>query len=386
MNEILKEQNMILQEQYYGKNKKTLEMEKVFERLKEDCTSLSGSNYIKYEKQLEKIIKELFNFKSVMVTIKDIGSINAYTYSNNLSNVSSGMLTFKEKNKKYGGIQYTDKANRAMDVTISLEIIRKEEMTPAMLTAVLLHEIGHNFFIEDSLAFIGDELLITVSSPFNSINSFKSIRNLINDRFRNTSLGKISKTIVNAINRLYGHISTLIVCFNLGVTLTNPIGVIINNVKKMIPFGNLSTYNNELFADNFATSYGYGPEVAKLANVFANNSIGVEDIDNSFKTSEFSKKLFIMYKDVLTAFNSINPIALRSNEYTRVTDQLKYLKENLKDIKNPKQKKSIEYDIKCVEATLKDFEENGSTMLKFNDVAYNVRKPERKNGNWRNLI
>ena len=105
----------------------------------------------------------------------------------------------------------------------------------------------------------------------------------------------------------------------------------------------LNTYSNELFADNFATTYGYGPEVAEFSRIFALDSTGFELLDSWNKDSKFMKTMNDMLLNYTNLFDSFNIFKDRASEITRAYDQLNYLKNNLNDIKDKKQKECIKF-------------------------------------------
>lgn len=404
--------NRILNEQYYGKNTKTLEMEKIFANIKKDMEKSSSKELYnadcrKYEKEFEKVLKELFNFKEVSFDIKNIGSINAYTLAKTADDFFAGPLTNKEVNKKYGGIRYTDEANRALMVTISLEIIRKEECTPAILTAVLLHEIGHNFYIEDTMVFRIDTLITSIFTFGYTINSVKFFSASLTNYFKDTAFWSFLRNIKSILMRYIGYINSLQYVFYGAMSLASfNFDIFINAMKMLNPLNIIfteNTYNNELFADNFATSYGYGPEIAEFSKIFNLNSTGFELLDSFNNKNNFFKFLNDIFLKNRAIFDSIDPFKNRASEVTRVIDQLNYLKANLKDIKDKNKRKAIEKDIASIEKTLKEFEKASNdpvSVQRYNklknsfafdrnggELAYRVRRRHYDvKGNWKNLI
>lgn len=435
-NDYLEQQVQLLNEQYYGKNVMTLEMEKIFGELKEELDKNSigeipHDRILVYEKRLIKCIKELFNFKQVNLNIVNIGSTNAFTLSATLEDTFKGLLTDKEENKKYGGIQYTDNANRALTAVISLEIVRKKEFTPAMLVAVLLHEIGHNFFIENSISYRCDMLILAymiVSVPYENANllllgnafigmittnTCRTVLNTVTNKIKDTKIAALMLQITNALLRINGFIKTINIVKNVGLFIkSNPIkrGImfVIGQIEYLIRFPlkifhTLKGYNDEIFADNFATSYGYGKEIAEVNKVFALDSTGSELLD-SFRNLNFATKLltdFCLKLD--SVFEQINIFKMdgHSNEATRMIDQLNYLEANLNDIKSPEKRKAIENDLKQVKKTINEFKKeiksdpgqlvtrilNEPSLKNGGELSYKVRGTHYdKNGNWKNLI
>ena len=411
-NDYLDQQVHLLNEQYYGKNAMTLAMEDTFSKIKKKIKedkhgNLDAKTCIKYAKELEKYLKELFNFKTAIVEITNIGSINAFTYAKTFNDTFKGPLTHKEKNKKYGGIRYTDEANRALQVTLSLEIIRKEEMTPAILTAILLHEIGHNFYIENTLAFRIDSFLAGIVMFGTNTNEIKAIDNTITRIIRNNPIYQKIKGLQSMLKRFNGYVMSLAIIVLNASGIFNGMSYVIKimrdastMVNPLIAAIKLNTYSNELFADNFATTYGYGPEVAEFSRIFALDTTGFELLDSWNKESKFIKTINDMLLNYTDLFNSFNIFKDRASEVTRAYDQLNYLKKNLNDVKDSKQKECIKKDIELVEKSIERLEqelkepENSFKNIKFDhavknkgELAYRIRKRHYDdNGNWKNLI
>lgn len=434
-NDYLEQQVHLLNEQYYGKNAMTLEMEKIFGELKEELNKtvigeIPHDRILVYEKRLIKCIKELFNFKQVNLNIVNIGSTNAFTLSASLEDTFKGLLTDKEENKKYGGIQYTDNANRALTAVISLEIIRKKEFTPAMLVAVLLHEIGHNFFIENSISYRCDMILLAymiISLPHETTNLLigkaftvmltsntgRVVLNNVTNKIKDTKIAALIIQITSALLRIDGFSKTINTIKDVGRLIkSNPIKKSIMSIIRQIDylmrfpleiFSTLKGYNDEIFADNFATSYGYGKEIVEVSKVFALDSTGLEFLD-SFRNLNFATKLLTDFCLKLgRIFEQINIFKKdgHSNAATRMIDQLNYLEANLNDIKSPEKRKAIENDLKQVKKVINEFEKeikndpgqlatrilNEPSLKIGGELSYKIRGTHYDdNGNWKNLI
>lgn len=407
----------ILSEQYYGKNKMTLKMEEEFKGLKKllsthtELTVAGNKEIRQYADNLENHIKELFNFKNVRVDITNIGEINAYTYSKTVSDIIKKPLYNKEENKKYGGIQYTDDANRSCVITMSIEMIKHKDFTPGMLTCVLLHEIGHNFYIENSISFIvaRSAAIMTLSMlPAKAVTMTNIGRNFnikFNKFFDKSALGPYIKIINNATMQIKGvqnsfvALSFITGAFNIGFNLLfKLIGLILE--LPFLPFSlatKSNVYNDELFADNFATSYGYGPERIQISKV-SDSSFSTSILNKATKLSVI-KMLVGALTDIPTMFDRVNILSDRASNATRALDQVKYLRANLKSIENAEQRESLKRDLEASEKALESYK-NHLTMTRFirkglnkkiidkgGDLSYKMRKRRYdSNGNWKNLI
>jgi Peptidase family M48. len=413
----LKEQNRILNEQYYGKNAITLKIEQEFALMKQSesdtrkTVSTMGNVEAmnKHARVIEGYLKDLFNFKTVSVTIADIGTINAYTYSVSIEDIVNKPLTNKTKNTKYGGIMYTDEANRALKVVLSNEIICKPEMTPAVLTAVLLHEIGHNFYIEDTISFTVSQsimLIVSLLAPnllFMTSNFFKGIHNNLTQGFKDTTLANVLSTINNNVARLGGLAISILTLYIPFTNLNNPFLNYIKNAfsalsNPLILFQNQNTYNNELFADNFATSYGYGPEIIEMSRIF-NDEYGTEMLDKWAAQNKWVKAYIDYATNFSSMFSTYDFFRSRAGDATRSLDQISFLKANLKNIDNSDQRAAIKKDLDNAKKNLEVFKKEVEACKEYSDiraktsfdrggeVAYTIRdRHYNDKGNWKNMV
>lgn len=410
-NEEFKKYQM-LSEQYYGKNKMTLAIEKEFEIIK-DILIKGGSTNItsitEVDSHVENIalyLKELFNFYKVDITVKNIGTFNAYTFAVSAGDIGKGPLYGKEKNKKYGGIQYTDEAKRNCVVTLSVEIIKHEKVTPAMMTAILLHEIGHNFYIENTISFTVTHsifLLTNCICPVFTLlttNTGKGIMINIRSYFKDSIIAKYFKLVSNAFQQINsvlisisvvtGAVSTFLRNFDI---LRN-ISMVIANPATL--FTNQNTYNNELFADNFATSYGYGPEIITMSKMF-DESFYTETLQNASK-NKFTKAFLDIALNMPKITNNFDIFKNRADTATRAIDQIKYLEANLNNIENKEHREYLKKDIQLAKKQLEEYQKgiddmpiqssiNKTTFNNGGELAYTMRQRHYDNkGSWKNLI
>ena len=137
----------ILNEAYYGKNENILRIEALLgiiaDKIKKDKSI--NPNYEKEVEEIEKLIETQFNFQKVNFAIDgESNGLNAYTYPyfyNSAFSKKEQML-IKETN---GGLRYASPTGKELAIVMSRYGLLNQ--TPAQNMAILLHEIGHNFYI-----------------------------------------------------------------------------------------------------------------------------------------------------------------------------------------------------------------------------------------------
>ena len=485
----------ILNEQYYGKNKYTEEVRSCFEQLKkivnkrknkysyeDGITTLlidkSNSQEIKeIEDKISNTIKKQFNFKDVKVSIISKGVANSITPK------LIGKKIFEKSSidKELGsnGIRYK-KPERNVYIELSSELIGMNQIDAGMLTASLYHEIGHNFYFEDSLCttllrainMIGtvNYLYNIITSTFNIIvkrkrkvitspitieiqdipmdeyiaqlpsnvlelfeklhllliTPFNSVRGVIMDLenfITSTKFGQefsnivkntitflksynIFKNIVNTSINIFKNVKSFVSkdansTLKLKGGIITKIGNIAGTAISNATIGRNST-REEMFADNFATSFGYGEDLIRFQKVMLDGNTDYwKSTLNHFKATSAITDLMTLQNRLLRGFADVHPEAV-----SRIIDQIQYVKDNIKVEPDPKLRAQMESDLKNMEAEYndlkkrlenKEFAKKGKFVTNFFEelnvknggdasYRYNVRKnKERYKGQWKIL-
>ena len=355
-NENMIQNKEMIQEQYFFKRNKYLDkIEDCFEKAISIVTdnSISLTNIFKelkpIERELSSLVKDMFNFSSSIVRFVEIGSINAYTYD-----IPAISFTNIFKSADYNKIKTSDgvrykKAVKPFDCTIGIKLLQVEGMTPRIATSVLLHEIGHNFFVEESFNYVFNKISIWFTMlPMTIMHKYSVKQELKND-------DSISKMISARLTVFANNLTMISTIFSL--FLSSPVFIsmgLFNGLinKLLIPFlkntddsDYNTSYRNEQFADNFATSYGYGKEVIQTQEIFANGKTGIAIYDMAMQNKISGSLLaFILNVDkIISGGISADP---HPNEVARMMDQIKYLKDQVKNVKDPKEKKILLNNIK----------------------------------------
>lgn len=143
------------------------------------------------------------------------------------------------------------------------------ELTPAELTACLIHEVGHNFDNTIS-AYLFDTLFWAIDLAFSGgimrlfgpeVMFFQQTIGKLLDKTKIwPALWGVHDLTIKYLSILLGPIGKVSKLSNIAQAVSmnpNP-GLLIGGFR----------FESEAFADNFAASYGYGPEVISMADKF----------------------------------------------------------------------------------------------------------------------
>lgn len=336
-----------LNETYFGKSKELEIIEKSFDKAIQSKDKIDTTSLGVVAKQLQK----KFGFDNVSIGIDKTPELNAYTYID-IADIKKMRIKTSEGYKALPG-------NTCSILVVFSPAMLTGVLSGKELTAITLHEIGHQFASKrilnsSSLRYMAsyirglselDKIIRIASQETNSIaDMFMMIRRVIS---------KLTEDAVFAIKYV---INTLILLKDILKTPTlkdtyNLIGDstkfsrimnYINNfdkVKKPIRVHDLE----EEMADSFATIYGYGPELAS-----ALTKIEAADIDDNFDPYDNSFYNLYIYIPIYTLLSYIcttdSGIAIQTSR--RVYAQLLTLRKEMNDIKtDAKTKKRILADI-----------------------------------------
>lgn len=343
----IKDMTTTVNETYFGKSKELEIIEKSFDKAIQSKDKIDASSLGIVAKQLQK----KFGFDNVSLGIDKSPGLNAYTYID-IADIKKMKIKTSEGYKALPG-------NTCSILVVFSPAMLSGVLSGKELTAITLHEIGHQFASKrilnsSSLRYMAsyirglselDKIIRIASQETNSIaDMFMMIRRVIS---------KLTEDAVFAIKYV---INTLILLKDILKTPTlkdtyNLIGDstkfsrimnYINNfdkVKKPIKVHDLE----EEMADSFATIYGYGPELAS-----ALTKIEASDIDEEFDPYDNSFYNLYIYIPIYTLLSYIctsdSGIAIQTSR--RVYAQLLTLRKEMNDINtDAKTKKRILADI-----------------------------------------
>ena len=334
----------------------------------------SDPDLLKFDRMMEKI----FGFGCFTLHIHNQAVCNAFTipidYKIDGNNLYNGIIADNR------GFKFKPEYDYSCIVGIYSGAIFNPGFTTSEIMALILHEIGHNFnsALHNSNAvlttlFISLVVIIEIimknkkqvmSMSFGNIYRryvYKMGRSMREKNALPVVAYDLFVQMINIILQCKNVISdaikiltmgafTLLFCILIGgctfLSLLNPYTTII----KAVDFK--SKYRNEETADNFATIYGYGPELSTALS----KTNTKESTNPSILMSEFNKIPIIstiMHLIETPGYILLLLIDEHPNNVSRVKDQINLLKRELdKEDIDPKMAKYIKSDLKLCEEAL----------------------------------
>lgn len=343
----IKDMTTAVNETYFGKSKELELIEKSFDKAIQSKDKIDAVSLGTVAKQLQK----KFGFDNVSIGIDKSPGLNAYTYID-IADIKKMKIKTSEGYKALPG-------NTCSILVVFSPAMLSGVLSGKELTAITLHEIGHQFASKrilnsSSLRYMAsyirglselDKIIRIASQETNSIaDMFMTIRKVISKLTEDAVFA--IKYVINTLILLKDILKTptLKDTYNLigDSTKSNRIMNYIKNfdkIKKPIKVHDLE----EEMADSFATIYGYGPELAS-----ALTKIEASDIDEEFDPYDNSFYNLYIYIPIYTLLSYIctsdSGIAIQTSR--RVYAQLLTLRKEMNDINtDAKTKKRIIADI-----------------------------------------
>lgn len=399
----------VLNEQYFGKTDNLKKIDKCFDKIIELAKGNTDYGITRYNQSYEKTfykesskivldiskyVEDEFNLKSAGIIIYNSASVNAITLKNR-NNMKKPSTISKGTQVTKNGVKFKDK-DKGISILLSRELFDIDGLEGKHFTAILLHEIGHQLYFENTFRykfrateFIDTTLdLILLNSIDANVISQILLSNIVINKviFSDKALNRYASS-----NKMYNKIDDGSIKKIIG-SFTNIIDAIsstrylydtINGIIKMVslPIRSFRTmakktvntiigdtgYTEEQFCDNFATAYGYGPEIIKALAYIESNS-----------GSNFKK---VMEKNILssTIYNSINDLDFMifgSNDchpstIARIIDQIKFIEIQLENEKDHPLYTEIKHDLQSMKnqyeqilVKLSKFEKNSDSITK----------------------
>lgn len=266
----------ILNEIYFGENYPELQKAlKILGEYRSKYIGLDQNYFIKdanSDPLLDdfcKCLAKFFGFKNIILIVKGDLLPNAYTYPINLSYSGREAKVTKTKH----GYMYD--GSISLYTCLYSSIVFNELFTDREVMAILLHEIGHNFSpkyshivsVKNLINTIGIPLLILIAIKFSSIDILKQVAVLaiMSSEKGKLTLNKIYKNkllspIISAgssLLKLKDNITTYLFNNIPGIGFLQAIHSISHFNQLNYIIGSV----DENIADNFATMYGFGPDL-----------------------------------------------------------------------------------------------------------------------------
>ena len=368
--------NMVLNEAYFGKTKGVLKIEKALGALRRKYMGQYFSKDINLDPGIDDIcraIEDAFGFGLVQFEVCIEAGINAFTMPIGTSVDARGSKYMEVDTTN--GYRYNKQANFAALLYITSGLFLNEAFTDAEITAIMLHEIGHNFTTSaidynGNLNVLNNVLVglytfgvYTVASTNVVKRASINLNNYMAKTFRRLA------EVYNSFKSVIGTWSYIIAEylkfgeFVNGITMpfSTMVTTIASNVWSitmryaLFPTRFLTGYDDERFADSFATMYGYGPEMQTALEKLHDRKYSVYAMDKFISESPLIANYIDLFKlpvlFIIYAFDEHPELPARMKN---ACTQIEY------DLKNhhfrPAMKARIKHDLKVMQANLAKYE------------------------------
>lgn len=350
--------DLILNEAYFGKNNKNLkETEKSIQviidiyksenKFVKSLPVISSASLSKINKELEtiqKLIQKEFGFnKTLFFIAHGAPSVNAFVYFN----ASYKEFDYKVK-KDANGIRY--KATKMNMICTLFDTLFLGDYTAPEILAVILHEVGHKFYSVNNDIYAAFTILGFLMNPEGSL--FRDLiaipiielQSKIKDNLRNNKF-------INSLNTLKANIRNVV---DKPLSAIPLLAIPLAYIPDPISF--YQGVRNEKFADNFATAYGYGPE---LNTALMKMKLGKSNFPDSIPFVRTINDIAYGSVKFLISMVDVHP-----DVYQRAIDNVNYLKAETSSIRDPRLKAEAMEQVKYMEDMIKQYKKD----LKIDDA------------------
>lgn len=378
----------VLNEVYFGNSREIIKIQDQFSKFRrkfiEQGKYMSSFNTDPDLLEFNRMIEKFFGFETFALVVEPQHIGNAYTLpiSNRIDTPISG--------KKYiestpNGFRFKKEAKFNAIVYIHSPLIIDSRFTDREVFAIILHELGHNFaFGINSANCVMTGILkainlvnivihgsLSIIFPFSqhsqiAVGSINKLQGAVNKKA--DEIKKNNPEINDTLYRFKGFFSAIegfgfeiLSIFDVLATISNPAGAIINSIfnkvmqvvkNPMIMIKTLFGYGQEKVSDNFATIYGYGPDLTSGLFKFEKYVPGTSVL--RFMNDENSSFIGLWYNLIKMPVQIVcGLLDEHPNAVSRINDQIKALKVELnRNELDPKMKAAIRKDIAEIEKVL----------------------------------
>lgn len=321
-----------LLEFYAGKNKHLMDAEKEMKIIVDELVkfrenggrSAINNKLVNYNnhpsnKKIEENLAKAFRVSNVKIHWKNSGLPNAYTMP--------PIIPTLVKANSLEMVNKQDKLNMNIHIWVFEENVVLADLNEREMIAILLHEIGHNFYITPYMALF--EIMLSVMT-LGVYPIMKGLFKLL--QISTAELSGMMKTNfpkLTSVYTIFNDIYTLI--------YNNPVVVAIRNISSLsmgviknitnMPT-NMARYGAEKGSDSLATKYGYGPELITALNKMQRPkySLYYKMIDNDLSFTKDANNTindFAQLVNMLICTINMEPHPSLNVRYHNISDKLK---------------------------------------------------------------
>ena len=386
----------VLDEAYFGKQKELDELQKLIGAYRKKYTKKyaligAAANTDKALLKINRAFEKFFGFGDFALFIIDLANINAFTFA--IDNRYDAKAP-KDKLVNAKTFKFSKDADFACLVCVYAGLMFNPLFTDEEIMAVILHEIGHNFYASLSTT---NAIFSSCNRAVNFAGAVLEVKDTLTDDEQGTGekalnlartgvgeyfkLDLLVKKAIKKIKSTIGYTETnrtfyyALYCFYLGLGVADYMSEYLKMMRKIIKItsqtgtGGIKViaklwldrkietikdpihilrmpngFRNERTADNFAAMYGYGPALHSALTKMENGDLTEKQINEMSPAAIFVSNLFdsllLPYKLIMMALDP-HPLTIQ-----RTTDQIRMLEEELKKSHlDPKMKKRIQKDV-----------------------------------------
>lgn len=377
---------MILNEVYFGKGNGLIKAEEVLGKYRAKYLNSYRNPKCLSDPDLDKycsIMEDEFGFGCFVMDIELVEATNAGTIPiSRAIDISPQFRLKKNLIADETGYKYNKKADYYYYMIMNAGLIFNPDLTTEEVQAIIMHEIGHNFYtvtnswgLYTSDAFYLSDIISAILANIMSGRIDNAIKTIISVGSATNVARKINVSISDlvekspALSAVYGFYSAIHgavsdLQMNIGVVLqwifgfqTLPTRVISNIIRY---FANPTGYANEKFADNFATMYGYGPSL--ISGMEKMEAMGFNiTLNKMVSNNAILKSINYFYAAPISMISGIFDEHPQFIE--RARDQQRFLERELsKSSIDPKMKKKLLDNSKSLNKQIDDYVHYRSKM------------------------
>lgn len=424
LNTKILDNQLLTEATYYGKNSKfqkaenaILGMKKAYSEKSPKKILINETEFHKHREDLENILADIFGFKNVyinrsiitnMMKIKS-GKTMAFTLASSML-VTDSLNVLKGKynanvdriDELHNGTRF--KKENEISIIINLDNylflnneLNELDFNEKEILAIILHEIGHNFYNNKSSILIMN--LISIMFDVNNFAQFivdrltemilLNMDTKLMDKSKNgeKNISDILDNFIYSIDKVFKHkfidslnmvikfltITASVILSPLALVsiLLSVIIIFIGIISKISPYGIYIELrkDTELFSDSFATSFGYGEYLASALVKFNDYSSGDYA---KIKYSSGNKNIFEIFESfefimLLPLMVSMEMFDEHPRNEARLKHIIRYLEDCSDSIDNPKLKKEYEENIANVKKYRSKLNSQMESSMKLSD-------------------
>lgn len=385
-----------MNEAYFKESKEMKEMIKYLDRMLTVTHTLKANDEKGYTKvvnmpefdKFNRAMESFFGFKNFGLCIQLSPSINAYTipisFKYDVATASATKyIRMTPNGYKFVGVEY----NTVIFITSGL--LSNKNFNARDIMSVILHEVGHNFSfalnkgagvfgnmnkVVNYLSLVSDYIFTWIEDYdtvefnsnyyYNNPEESKMVELANHLKNKDNVMVNLAAFIMKPLSCLYvfgiGFASAIYEALTLGVIGQTVLRFINRTINPIGLMYQLYGYNDEKIADNFATIYGFGTEVAKFENEIYN----IQNANNNVVT----KIIGLIFAPLNFLYNAVDP---HPKQTLRILDQMKILEMELgKECIDKKILGAITKDINNIQKELEKYytsvkKHNGTFSYKF---------------------